>query len=135
MRILVSACLLGENCKYNGSNNYHPILAQLLEGHEVIPVCPEMLGGLPSPRIPCERKENSIIGQDGKDYTMYFVRGAQKALTIAKENEVDLVIVKKKSPSCGLSEIYDGTFQHRLIRGSGVFAELCSREGFVILEA
>ncbi len=135
MKILISACLLGEDCKYNGKNNYNKAIEKLVQGHEIIRVCPELLGGLSCPRVPCERKGNRIIGKDGKDYTEQFQLGANRALDIAKKNDVDLVILKKNSPSCGHRVIYDGTFSNQLILGEGVFASLCQSEGFQILEA
>lgn len=135
MRILVSACLMGYNCKYNGKNNYNSKIVKLLEGHEVICVCPEMLGGLSCPRTPCERKGDRIIDKNGNDCTEQFITGAKKAFDIAKEKQIDLAIVQKRSPSCGSSLIYDGTFKGNLIVGSGVFVEMLRSLNIPILEA
>lgn len=135
MKVLVSACLLGKNCKYNGSNNLNTKLIELLKDHEVIPVCPEMLGGLDCPRIPCEKNGQRIINQAGEDMTLQFITGAQLALDIAKENDIDLAILQRRSPSCGLSVIYDGTFTGKLVSGSGVFAALLKELNIPILEA
>jgi uncharacterized protein YbbK (DUF523 family) len=135
MRILVSACLIGYNCKYNGSNNLNLKVKELISKHEVIPVCPEMLGNLSCPRIPCEKVGNKVMDKEGNDCTKQFIDGACKALNIAKENDIELAILQKRSPSCGLSVIYDGTFTGQLISGSGVFAEMLRSLNIPILEA
>ena len=100
MRILVSACLLGYNCKYNGKNNYNSKIVELLKEHEVVPVCPEMLGGLSCPRIPCEKVGDKIMDKEGNDCTKQFIKGAEIALNIAKEKQVDFAILQRRSPSC-----------------------------------
>lgn len=135
MKILVSACLLGENCKYSGGNNLDPTIAKLIEGHEVIPVCPEVFGGLPVPRVPCEIIQDKVIGKDGQDYTQNYRLGAQKAIEIAKKEKVELAIVKKRSPSCSASMIYDGTFRSVLIPGEGIFVRELRKLGILIMEA
>ena len=135
MKILVSACLMGYNCKYNGKNNYNSKIVKLLEGHEVICVCPEMLGGLTCPRTPCERIKDRVIDKNGNDCTEQFIKGAIKAFDLAKEKHVDLAIVQKRSPSCGSSLIYDGTFKGNLVVGSGVFTEMLRSLNIPILEA
>lgn len=132
MKILVSACLLGENCKYNGGNNYSAVLAAFLEGHDVIPVCPEVLGGLPVPRYPCEIVNGVVLRQDGVSCDREYHLGAEKALEIAKKEQVDLAVLQSRSPSCGVRQIYDGSFSKKLIDGQGVFAEMLIREGFPV---
>ena len=134
MKIMVSACLLGENCKYNGGNNYTPELVRLLEGHTVIPVCPEVLGGLPTPRIPAEIVNGKVINRNGVSVDEAFRKGAEKALEIAKKEKPDLIILQSRSPSCGVKEIYDGTFSGRKIPGQGIFAELLTKAGFIVLD-
>lgn len=124
MKIIVSACLLGHNCKYNGGNNYSEKLNAYLKGHEVIPVCPEQLGGLPTPRIPAEICEGVVTNREGVSVDKEFRLGAAKALEIALANKVDLAVLQSRSPSCGPKQIYDGTFSKKLISGRGVFAEL-----------
>lgn len=136
MKIAVSACLLGHNCKYNGKNNFNKKLAALLEGHEVIPVCPEMMGGLDCPRIPCEiNQEGRVIGRDGKDYTENYEAGAQKALETAIRDGAELVILQPRSPSCSCHKIYDGTFTGTLKDGVGIFAGKCIDAKLPIMEA
>ena len=134
MRIMVSACLLGENCKYNGENNLSPELIRLLEGHTVIPVCPEVLGGLPTPRIPAEIVNGKVINRNGESVDEAFRKGAEKALETAKREKPDLIILQSRSPSCGVREIYDGTFSGRKIPGQGIFAELLTKAGFIVLD-
>ena len=131
MRILVSACLLGYNCKYNGKNNYNSKIVELFKEHEVVPVCPEMLGGLSCPRIPCEK----VGDKEGNDCTKQFIKGAEIALNIAKEKQVDFAILQRRSPSCGYSLIYDGTFNGNLIVGSGFFAQKLQSLDIPIMEA
>ena len=113
MKILVSACLLGENCKYDGGNNRTDWLVQLAEKHELIPVCPEMLGGLESPRQPCEIVDGVVMNRNGESVDSAFRRGAEAALRIATEQRVDCAVLQSRSPSCGVNEIYDGTFTGR----------------------
>jgi uncharacterized protein YbbK (DUF523 family) len=136
MKILVSACLLGTNCKYNGKNNLNKPLLKLLEGHEVIPVCPELLGGLSCPRIPCEiTSDGAVITAANENLTEAFLKGAKEAAKIADNNHIDLAILQKRSPSCGASLIYDGTFSGKLISGNGYFARELKRRNIPILEA
>ena len=134
MKIMVSACLLGENCKYNGGNNQNPELLRLLSGHAVIPVCPEVLGGLPTPRIPAEIVNGIVINREGVPVDNAFRQGANKALEIAMREKPDLIILQSRSPSCGVKEIYDGTFSGELISGHGVFAEMALQAGFHVVD-
>ncbi len=133
MKVLVSSCLLGNNCKYNGKNNYCLELVEFLKNDQVIGVCPEQLGGLPTPRMPSEIKNKSVIRQDGKDVSAEFMQGAKKSLDIAMNNACKIAILKKKSPSCGFGEIYDGTFTSTVIKGNGVTADLLYKNGIVVL--
>lgn len=135
MRILVSSCLLGYDCKYNGKNNYNSKIVELLKEHEVIPVCPEMLGGLACPCIPCEKVGDKVMDKEGNDCTKQFIKGAEIALNIAKEKQVDFAILQRRSPSCGYSLIYDGTFKGNLIVGSGIFAQKLQSLDIPIMEA
>lgn len=134
MKIMVSACLLGENCKYNGGNNLSEKVMKFIDGHEVIPVCPEVMGGLPTPRVPSEIVDNVVTMADGRNVDKEFRKGAQLGLVLAKENNVDLVILQSRSPSCGVKQIYDGTFTGKKIDGQGVFARLLTDNGFRIMD-
>ena len=133
MKIMVSACLLGDNVKYNGKNNYHPKLVEFLKKYEIIKVCPEVMGGLMIPRIPSEIKDDIVINECEVDVTKEYQLGAMKTLKIAKENNIKVAILKKNSPSCGCGKIYDGTFTHTLIDGDGVTAKLLKENGIVVL--
>lgn len=135
MKIMVSACLLGENCKYNGGNNYSEKVVEYVKGHEVIPVCPEVLGGLPIPRMPAEIVGETVQRKDGVSVDEQFRNGARLALEEAKREGVDLVILQPRSPSCGARQIYDGTFSGRKIEGQGVFAGMLLKHGFKIMDA
>jgi len=123
-RILISACLLGVNCRYNGTGGSVEELDELMELAELIPVCPEILGGLPTPRPPAERCGGRVVNCEGGDVTEAYVRGARETLKIAKLFGAELAILKERSPSCGAGEIYDGTFAHVRIPGDGVTAQL-----------
>ena len=124
MKIAVSACLLGENCKYNGGNNYSEKVAKYVEGHEVVPICPEVLGGLSTPREPAEIVGGEVKHKAGDSVDKEFRAGAKAALDIVLKNQVELVILQSRSPSCGVKTIYDGTFSGNIIPGQGVFAEM-----------
>lgn len=135
MKILVSACLLGKNCKYNGGNNLNQSVLGFIEGHEVIGVCPEQLGGLSTPRLPAEIVDGVVTNKEGVSVDNEFRKGAQEALAVALENKVDLAILQSRSPSCGVNEIYDGNFSGKKIKGQGVFAKLLSAHGIKVLDA
>ncbi len=134
MKIAVSACLLGANCKYSGGNNYSEKVARFIEGHEVIPVCPEVMGGLPTPRTPAEIVNGVVTMRDGTDVDKEFRSGAKVALEKCLENRVDLLILQSRSPSCGVNEIYDGTFTGQKIQGRGIFAKLAIEAGIKTLD-
>lgn len=135
MKILVSACLLGKNCKYNGGNNLNQGVLDFIEGHEVIGVCPEQLGGLSTPRLPAEILDGVVMNKEGISIDNEFRKGAQAALNIALENKVDLAILQSRSPSCGVKEIYDGSFRGKKIKGQGVFAKLLATHDIKVLDA
>lgn len=133
-KLLISACLLGENCKYNGGNNYHPAVESLREQYELIPVCPEQLGGLPTPRTPAERVGDRVMNRDGQDVTDAFRLGAERALEIARASGAAKAVFQARSPSCGSRTVYDGTFTGTLTAGQGVTAELLEKNGIAVLQ-
>ena len=134
MKIMVSACLLGENCKYNGGNNLSEKVINFIKDHEVIPVCPEVMGGLPIPRLSSEIVNGVVTASDGRSVDEEFRKGAQIGLVMAKEKEVDLVILQSRSPSCGVNQVYDGTFSGNKIEGRGIFAQLLTENGYKIID-
>lgn len=135
MKVLVSACLLGDDCKYDGGNNRNESVIKFVAGHKVVPICPEVLGGLPTPREPSEMIGSRVINKEGISVDEQFCTGAKRALTIALENEVDMAILQSRSPSCGVNEVYDGTFTGTLIPGRGIFAQMLVDAGINVIDA
>ena len=134
MKIMVSSCLLGENCKYNGSNNYNKNVIEFVKGHEVIAVCPEVLGGLSIPRNPAEIVDGVVMTKENESVDYEFRKGAGVALKQALDGQIDLAILQSRSPSCGIKQIYDGSFSRKLIEGKGVFAEMLSKAGIKLVD-
>lgn len=134
-KAIVSACLLGVECRYDGGSNKLPDekLSELKEKYELIPVCPECYGGLTTPRVPSERVGDKVLSKTGTDVTDEFSRGAQAALYLAKLFGADTAILKENSPSCGSGTIYDGSFSGTLIPGDGVAAQLLKENGVTVL--
>lgn len=136
-KVLVSACLIGNNCKYNGGNNRNEKIIEYLKDKEVILVCPEVMGGMSTPRIKSEIVLDSdkltVINEKGADVTSYFIRGAEIALRRAIANGVKVAILKEKSPSCGYKKIYDGKFNGTKVEGSGVFTRMLLNKDIKIL--
>ena len=122
--ILVSACLLGVCCRYDGSSKPNKSVMVLKEKYNLIPVCPEVLGGLEIPRPPSEICGKRVISKNGSDLTEYFESGAKKTLELALKNKCTKAILKSKSPSCGVNYVYDGTFSGKLVYGNGIAAAL-----------
>lgn len=135
MKIMVSACLVGENCKYNGTNNYNEYVVEFVKGHEVITVCPEILGGLNVPRKPAEIVDGIIMTKEGINVDKEFHEGAALALKQALEGQIDMAVLQSRSPSCGVNQIYDGSFGGKLIKGQGVFAEMLGEAGIRLIDA
>ena len=135
MTILVSACLLGENCKYNGGNNLNEHVLRYVAGHEVLPVCPEMLSGLGAPRKPVELRDGRVVTADGDDCTDAFRAGVRKALEGIDGRQIDLAILQSRSPTCGVKQIYDGTFSRRKIDGQGLLARALKERGIPLMDA
>lgn len=132
MKVGVSACLVGKNTKYDGGNNYNKYVIEYLKDKEVVLICPEVFGGLPTPRIPSEQINDKVINSKNEDVTKQFVDGAQEALKRLQQQNVNVVILKERSPSCGYKKVYDGTFSKTIIDGNGVFAKLAIENGFII---
>lgn len=130
--ILVSACLLGTACRYDGKSVPCASLLEQLDGLRLIPVCPEQLGGLPTPRIPCERQGQRVVSKTGTDTTQQYQRGAHEALRLAKLFGCKAALLKERSPSCGCGQIYDGSFSKTLVGGDGVTAELLKQHGIAV---
>lgn len=131
-RILISACLVGDNVKYDGGNNKHPLIDKLLEKYELVPFCPEVEGGLPIPRHPSEQRGEQVINNLDEDVTIAFERGAELAFNICLFLKIKKAILKERSPSCGTHEIYDGSFSHKKIKGMGVTAAYLKSKGIEV---
>lgn len=133
MEIICSACLLGVKCRYDGKSKTDEKVLELAKKEVLIPVCPEQLGGLPTPREPAELTERKVITKSGKDVTVNFVVGADQVLQLAKLLGVKEAILKQYSPSCGCGLIYDGTFSGKIISGDGVTAALLKANGIKVI--
>ena len=133
MRILISACLLGVKCRYDGGGRPCPAALALAGAHELIPVCPEQLGGLPTPRMPSEIRDGQVIRRDGVSVDEAYRRGAAEAARLAKLFSCELAVLKARSPSCGSGCIYDGSFTGALIPGDGVTAALLKEQGLQVI--
>lgn len=134
MNILVSACLLGVACRYDGVGKENKEIMELMKEHHLVPVCPEILGGLPTPRIPSEiQPDRKVMMKDGRDVTAEYEKGAREALRLAKLYDCEYAILKERSPSCGYGEIYDGSFSGTKISGNGIAAELLEKNGVKVL--
>ena len=131
---LISACLIGTPCRYDGESRAPaPEILRLLSEHTLIPICPEILGGLPTPRIPAERQaDGRTVNARGEDVSAAFLRGAKETLRLARLYRADGVILKERSPSCGTDGIYDGSFTGRLTAGEGVTAALLREAGIPV---
>lgn len=135
MNILISACLLGMACRYDGKSKTYAEVSLLMERNDIhlIPCCPEQAGGLPTPRNPSERQGHAVQMKDGTNVTDAYCRGAEQALFLAKKFGCALAVLKEKSPSCGSGSIYDGTFSKVLTAGDGVTAELLKKHGIAVI--
>lgn len=134
MKVLVSACLVGENCKYNGGNNYDEQVMEFLKGKEAILICPELLAGLGAPRNSCEIVNGRVFDNQGNDLDEDFREGVRLSLQKIGDETIDLAILQPRSPTCGVHQIYDGTFTGKLIPGQGVFAAELIKNGVRVIE-
>lgn len=132
--VLVSACLLGENCKYNGGNNYNEVLDEFLKNKKVIPVCPERDGGLPAPRASVELIDNVPYDKDGNCYEEAFQKGIAMALKAATAEEIDYAVLQSRSPTCGVRRVYDGTFSGKLTEGDGRLVQALKEQGIKVYD-
>lgn len=126
--LLISSCLVGEKCRYDGTGQTIQRLKEIYDAGEALKVCPEVLGGMTTPRNPCEIREidgrRCVVDKEGNDFTLEFEKGAQEVLRICKENNLQHAVLKARSPSCGCGQIYDGSFQKKLVEGNGLTVEL-----------
>lgn len=134
-KVLVSACLLGRNCKYNGGNNYDPRVAAFAKGREVIEICPEVLAGLGTPRTPIEIREGTVVDRDGKVVDAAIRGAVAQILEQLREEEILCAVLKSRSPTCGVRQVYDGSFSGKLVDGAGVLAQALMEAGYCVVDA
>lgn len=130
--LVVSACLAGRACRYDGGANPRDCVAEIVERGLCVLVCPEVLGGLGIPRTPCEIRGNRVMAKDGRDCTDAYRLGASRALAMARDAGACVAVLKARSPSCGVGRIYDGTFSHALVDGDGIFAGMAREAGLLL---
>ncbi len=135
MKVLVSACLLGRNCKYDGGNNYCRQVVECLRGQEVIPVCPEVLAGLGMPRTSIEIRNGVVVDRDGRSVDTAIRAAVAEILEDIRDRQVSCAILKSRSPTCGVKQIYDGSFSGRLVPGAGVLAQALMDAGYRVIDS
>lgn len=135
MKILVSACLLGENCKYNGGNNYNPTVAEFVKGKEVLPICPEMLAGMGGPRTPIEIVDGVLMDRDGNNVDAAMRQAVVQAMEMIRKEDIQCAVLQSRSPTCGVNQVYDGSFSGKLVNGSGILAQELKKAGYIIIDS
>ena len=133
-KVIVSACLLGENCKYNGGNNFDPRVEAFCRGREVIPVCPEVLAGLGIPRITIELKDGIVTRRDGLVVDEAIRTAVAQILEQIKNEDIECAVLKARSPTCGVHQIYDGSFTGKLVDDAGVLAQALLDAGYIVMD-
>ena len=134
MKVLVSACIMGVNCKYNGKNNENIAAMNFLKDKEVISICPEVLAGMKIPRSCAEIVDGRVVDEKGNDVSLEYDKAVAVALSKIQNEEIDLVIVQSRSPTCGVNQIYDGSFTGKLIPGMGLFAKALKQRGYNVID-
>ena len=135
MKILISACLLGENCKYNGGNNYSEAVAQYVKDKEVLPICPEMMAGLGCPRTPIEIVNGVVMDRNGNCVDRAIRDAVRRAMAKLAWEEIECAILQSRSPTCGVNQVYDGSFSGKLVSGSGILAQALKDAGYQTIDA
>ena len=134
MKVLVSACIMGVNCKYNGKNNENIAAMNFLKDKEVISICPEVLAGMKIPRSCAEIVDGRVVDENGNDVSLEYGKAVAVALSKIQNEEIDLVILQSRSPTCGVNQIYDGSFTGKLIPGMGLFAKALKQRGYNVID-
>ena len=133
-KVLVSGCLLGENCKYNGGNNYNPRVVEFLKDKEVISICPEIMAGMGCPRNPIEIVDGVLTDCHGKNVDSLIRKSVMEIMERIRDEEIQCAVLQSRSPTCGVNQVYDGTFSGKLIPGSGVFAKSLMDAGYLVID-
>lgn len=134
MKVLVSACIMGVNCKYNGKNKENIAAMNFLKDKEVISICPEVLAGMKIPRSCAEIVDGRVVDENGNDVSLEYDKAVAVALSKIQNEEIDLVILQSRSPTCGVNQIYDGSFTGKLIPGMGLFAKALKQRGYNVID-
>ena len=135
MKVLVSACLLGENCKYNGGNNYTAAVADYVKGKDILPICPERMAGMGCPRTPIEIVDGVLMDRNGNNVDAAMGAAVAKSMELIRKEEIQCAILQSRSPTCGVNQIYDGSFSGKLVSGSGLFAQALKDAGYRVMDA
>ena len=135
MKVLVSACLLGENCKYSGGNNYSSAVAEFVRGKEILPICPELMAGMGCPRTPIEIVDGVLMDRDGKNVDTAMREAVETAMKQLSSEEIQCAVLQSRSPTCGVNQVYDGSFSGKLIPGGGIFAQALKEAGYRVIDA
>ena len=135
MKVLVSACLLGENCKYNGGNNYNTAVAEFVKGKEVLTICPEIMAGMGCPRTPIEIVDGVLMDRNGNNVDVAMREAVAKAMKLIRKEDIKCAVLQSRSPTCGVNQVYDGSFSGKLIDGSGVFVQALKNAGYQVIDA
>ena len=133
-KVLVSGCLLGENCKYNGGNNYNPRVVEFLKDKEVISICPEIMAGMGCPRNPIEIVDGVLTDCHGKNVDSLIRKSVMEIMEKIRDEEIQCAVLQSRSPTCGVNQVYDGTFSGKLIPGSGIFAKSLMDAGYLVID-
>lgn len=135
MKVLVSACLLGENCKYNGRNNYNSAVVDFVKDKDVLPICPEMMAGMGCPRTPIEIVDGVLMDRNGNNVDASMREAVAQAMEMIRKEDIQCAVLQSRSPTCGVNQIYDGSFSGKLIEGSGVFVQALKDAGYQVIDA
>ena len=135
MKVVVSACLLGKNCKYNGGNNYSSAVAEFVRGKEILPICPELMAGMGCPRTPIEIVDGVLTDRDGKNVDAAMRAAVEMAMKQISSEGIQCAVLQSRSPTCGVNLVYDGSFSGKLIPGSGIFAQALKEAGYRVIDA
>ena len=135
MKVVVSACLLGKNCKYNGGNNYNSAVAEFVRDKEVLPVCPELMAGMGCPRTPIEIVDGVLMDRDGKNVDAAMREAVATAMKQISSKEILCAVLQSRSPTCGVNQVYDGSFSGKLIPRAGIFTQALKDAGYRVIDA
>lgn len=135
MKVLVSSCIMGKNCKYNGGDNYNPKVMEFLKDKDVIEICPELLANMPIPRPSAELVKDVVMSINGENVDQEYRHAVEIAMKEIEHMDIDLVILQSRSPTCGVNQVYDGSFTGKLVKGQGLFAQALIKAGYKVVDS